>query len=147
MIEPPPRLQHLRDGVLAAEEEAAHIDRHHAVPDLDRRIDHRMVGLRHDARVVVEHIHAAIARDRRRDRRLHARLARHIAGEEGRVTARRPHRAAVSSPASATTSRAATIAPSRAKISQATRPIPLPAPVMMHTLSFSRMRFPLTRNR
>ena len=55
-------------------------------------------------------------------------------------------RAAVSSPVAATTSKAATFAPSRAKTSQATRPMPLPAPVMMQTLSCRRIAPPVDRH-
>ena len=61
MTEPPPRCEQIRDAVLAAEEDALRVDVLHSLPRLDRRVEHRAVVGRRDARVVVEHVDTAEA--------------------------------------------------------------------------------------
>ena len=55
-------LDHPRDRVLAAQEDAAHVDRHDLVPDRHVGVGDRVVGLGHDPGVVVEDVDAAVGR-------------------------------------------------------------------------------------
>ena len=57
-------LDHLGNGVLAGEIHASNVDGHDLIPGLNRRVDDRMVGLRHDPGVVVEDVETAERLDR-----------------------------------------------------------------------------------
>ncbi len=80
-------LDHVRDGVLAAEEHAADVDGHDLVPGVDVGVDDRVVGGRHDPGVVVEHVQAAIRVDRRVDHRLGVGLPGNVGGDSDRLAA------------------------------------------------------------
>src|SRR3954471_5580852 len=80
---------HRRDGVLAAQEHAADVDRHDLVPDVDRRVGHGMVRLRHDARVVVQDVEPAIRPNGVVDHLLRVGLVRHVRLHERRLPAGR----------------------------------------------------------
>ena len=140
MIEPPPPVDHGGDRVLAAEEHAAHVDGHDRVPGRDVGVDHRVIRLGHDPGVVVEAVDAAVGRERVIDHRLGVGLVRDVGLDEASPR-RRPSRTrrTVSCPAASPNSATTTLAPSLAKIWEATRPIPPPAPVMIVTLSASRI--------
>ena len=60
MTEPPPLvLEQVRDAVLAAEEDDLQVDVLHALPGLERRVEHRGVVVGRDAGVVEQHVDAA----------------------------------------------------------------------------------------
>ena len=71
-------LDHLGNGVLAGEIHASNVDGHDLIPGLDRRVDDRMVGLRHDPGVVVEDVEAAVLLDRQVHHQLRVGLDRHV---------------------------------------------------------------------
>ena len=78
---------HDRDGVLAAEEDAADVDGHDLVPRRDVGVDDRVVGLGHDPGVVVEDVDPAVRGDGLVDHRLGARLGRDVDLDEARLAA------------------------------------------------------------
>ena len=103
-------------------------------------VGHRVVGLGHDAGVVVEAVEPAVGRDGVVDHRLGVGFLRDVDLDEGRLAAggadrgrrspgRRPRR----------TRRRRPWRPRSANICAATRPMPPPAPVMIVTLSASRI--------
>ena len=128
-------LDHLRDRVLAAEEDAPDVDGHDLVPGRDVGVDDRVVGLGHDPGVVVEDVDAAVGRDRVVDHRLRGGLVRDVGPDVRRLAAVASTWATVSRPAASPNSATTTLAPSSANSWAATRPIPPPAPVMIATLS------------
>ena len=133
-------LDHLRDRVLAAEEDAADVDRHDLVPGRDVRVDDRVVGLGHDPGVVVEDVDPTVRGDRVLDHLPGAGLGRDVDLDEASPCRRRLATwRTVSSPASSLNSATTTLAPSAANIFEATRPMPPPAPVMTQTLPSSRI--------
>ena len=140
MTEPPPDVDHRRDPVLAAQVDALGVDVLHLVPRLDRRIDDRVVGLGHDAGVVVERVEAAVAPHRLAHQVGAILLARHVgAHEDGVALPRGPRLAAVSSPAASgdvdgDDPRALLAEHARRHAAHAA-----PAPVMMQTLSCRRI--------
>jgi hypothetical protein len=56
-----PGVEQVWDAVLAAQEDAAQVDLLHALPDLERGVEHRAVVGRVDAGVVEQHVDAAEA--------------------------------------------------------------------------------------
>ena len=70
MTEPPPAVEQVGDAVLAAQEHAAQVHLLHALPRLERRVEHRAVVAGGDAGVVEQHVDAPeLARARARTSR------------------------------------------------------------------------------
>ena len=128
MIDPPPRLDHGRDRVLAAEEDAADVDGHHRIPGRDIGVDDRVVGLGHDPGVVVQAVEPAVRRERHgrpspsRRPRSETSILTKVASPPAART-----RSTVSAPAASLYSATTTLAPSVANIWAATRPMPAAA--------------------
>ena len=88
---PAARLDHRRDRELAAEEDAADVDGHHRIPGRDVGVDDRVVGLGHDAGVVVQAVEPAVGRDGMVDHRLRVGFAGDVGLDEGGLAAGGAH--------------------------------------------------------
>ena len=133
-------LEQVGDPVLAAEEDAARVDRLHAVPGLDRRVEHRGVVVGRDAGVVVEDVDAAEAL--RGLRATSLRTSSSSATFTLTANASPEQSPTVSSAASRFMSAAHTFAPSSVKRIAASRPMPPPAPVITQTFPSSPLHQP-----
>ena len=143
MIEPEPCVDHPRDRVLAAEEDAADVDGHDLVPGRDVGVDDRVVGLRHDPGVVVQDVDAAVDLGRVLDHPRGRCLVGHVGLDEARLAARLPDESnGLLARFLVELGDDDLRRPRRRTIWDATRPMPPPAPVMIATLSWRRTRPP-----
>ena len=141
MIEPPPGLDHVRDGVLHSQPHAAQIDPYHPFEALEGKA-RGQVGLALDTGVVVQHVELAEAFDGLLDHLFRVGGIGDIGAHAERLTTAAVISLATSSAAASSMSTTATAAPSAANSSAAALPIPEPAPVINATLSVSLISGP-----
>ena len=128
-------LEQMGDAVLAAEEHAFGVDGLDAVLRVGLGGEDRVVVGRHDARVVVEDVDAAVGLDGPCIQRCE-RWSASLTSTSTKVA--RLHSAAACAPADVPTSATTTDAPSAEKSTAASRPMPPAAPVITATLPSRR---------